>query len=209
MENNWEININIQFLTNYKLTLEQYLILYAVANNNKEIISSYTKHCNKINNQAFADLENREYLKIDRNGSSEIYFENLSLAKNGQSLRGTVIPKLSSNPKKLPKDELEKQFGEFREIYPSSVKRGNVVRRLQGNLKRCRELYEKLLMETSHDILCKAARLYINEKVRSNSEMYIQEMQTWLNQRNYQQYLEDIEKEVNFTAGKTSFTDDI
>ena len=104
---------------------------------------------------------------------------------------------------------LEKQFGEFRKCYPLSVKSGNQVRRLQGNLKRCRQLYEKVLMETTHEILCKCAELYTQEKYRTNSQMYIQNLETWLHQRNYEQYLEDIDKTTTFTNPNTNFTDDI
>ena len=67
-----------------------------------------------------------------------------------------------------------------------------VPRRLHGNLKRAKELYNKLLLETTHDILCKAAKLYHQEKIRANSEMYMQDLSVWLNQKNYLLYVDDI-----------------
>lgn len=209
MKETRKFNIDWEYLLNNNLSLEAYLILYSIKTNDVNLISSYTKKCKKISTEVFNDLEKRQYISIERNGTDQIFFENLSLAINGQSLPSeTVVPLLEDS--KISKKEVEKQFGEFRQCYPMSVKvEGGIPRRLQGNLNVCRQLYEKLLMETSHEILCKAAKLYTDEKYRSRSERYMQNLETWLRQKNYQQYLEDINKNINFDGKNISFTDDI
>ena len=209
MKKDRKFEIDIDILLNNGLSLEAYLILYCIKTNDVDFISSYTRKCKKINTQVFNELEQKGFISIKRGDTDQIFFENLSLATSGQSLLETVIPSLKDNVK-LSKEELEKQFGELRKCYPMSVKaEGGVPRRLQGNLNVCKQLYEKLLMETSHEILCKAAKLYTEEKYRSRSERFIQNFETWLRQKNYQQYLEDIEKNINFTGENISFTDDI
>ena len=78
-------------------------------------------------------------------------------------------------------------------------------RPLQGNLSKCKKLYEKLLLETTHEILCKAADLYTDEKMKSGDQMFMQALEAWLFQKNYQIYLEDIDKPII----QNNFTDDI
>ncbi len=85
----------------------------------------------------------------------------------------------------------EHNFEDFRTFYPMRVKDGFISRPLHGNLKKCRSLYDKLLMETTHDLLCKCAKLYYEEKYNSNSLKYMQNLETWLNQKNYLLYIED------------------
>ena len=63
-------------------------------------------------------------------------------------------------------------------------------------------------METTHEILCECAKLYTQEKFKTGNQIYMQNLETWLNQRNYEQYLDDIGKTTNFTTN-TNFTDDI
>ena len=192
------------------LGLEAYLILYCVKTNNNNLISSYTRKCKKINTEIFKDLEAKGLLNIKWNDSNQIHFSLLSLTSRADELLQPYVLAKSVDSVKTIDENLEKQFGEFLTIYPKSVKDGLTTRRLHGNLSKCKKLYEKLLMETTHDVLCKAAKLYVEEKYRSRSQMFIQALETWLNQKNYQQYLEDIEKISNFTINNNpTFTDDI
>ena len=192
------------------LGLEAYLILYCVKTNNNNLISSYTRKCKKINTEIFKDLEAKGLLNIKWNDSNQIHFSLLSLTSRADELLQPYVLAKSVDSVKTIDENLEKQFGEFLTIYPKSVKDGLTTRRLHGNLSKCKKLYEKLLMETTHDVLCKAAKLYVEEKYRSRSQMFIQALETWLNQKNYQQYLEDIEKISNFTINDNpTFTDDI
>lgn len=207
---NNECKIDINKVIESGLGLEAYLILYCVKTNDKNLISSYTRKCKKINTEIFKDLEAKGLLNIKWNDINQIHFELLSLTSQGETLLQPEVPIKSVIDQKVYDENLEKQFGEFLKIYPTSVKNGFSTRRLHGNRSKCKKLYEKLLMETTHDVLCKAAKLYVQEKYRSGSQMYIQALETWLNQKNYEQYLEDIENTTNFTTDENAkFTDDI
>jgi hypothetical protein len=194
MNNNLTFEVDMNKMYENKLSFEAYLILYSVASKNKDLVSSYVKNIKPISTEVFKNLEKDGYITFKESADGKIYYELISLSTKGQSFFGTGT------------FDVEKQFGEFRTFYPMIVTNGVTSRRLQGNLKRCKKLYEELLMETTHDILCKTAALYYEEKLKSNSQMYMQNLETWLNQRNYQQYLTDLDKQLET---KVNFTDDI
>lgn len=177
--NNYDVNIKT--ILESKLGFEAHFVLYCIHNKTKDLIVQYTNQCKKINTDIFKSLESDGYLNITTTDTDKIYFELLSLTDKGQCLIASVRTLTS-----------EKQFEEFKTFYPNKVKNGVEIRRLHGNLRKCKTSYEKLLLETSHDILCKCAKLYHNEKIRSNSEIYMQNLETWLNQKNYLQYVDDV-----------------
>lgn len=197
--NKLTFEVDIYTLLESKLGFEAYFVLYCLYTNDEELISSYTSNCKKIQTEVFTKLETDGYITINTN-DGKIYFKLLSLTTRGKSLFD------NRNPHKV-----DSQFEEFRTHYPSSVKvpGKTVPRRLHSDLARCKKLYKNLMVETTHDILCKAADLYYQEKIKSGSTMYMQELATWLHQKNYQQYLEDINKTTTFTNSTPSFTDDI
>lgn len=182
-----DFDVSMKTLVKHGLKFDAYLILHCLQKKNFDLISAYVSNCGAINTSIFNELEKQGYLKIDSQGG-DIFFEHLFLTDKGKQLFTSI--------------DVDKLFGEFREFYPKSTPRG---RRLHGNLKRCKVLYAKLLEEVSHDVLCKCAKLYHEEKIRTNSQEYVQGLDVWLNQRNYEQYVEDIGKE----RGDTAFTDDI
>lgn len=173
------------------LSLDKYFILYCLNTNNKELLTNYVTKCCTIETQIFDQLKTEGYISIKDSPDGLIYYELLSVTEKGKiASMYTVTPFQQGD------------FEDFRKYYPSKVSKSG--RRLQGNLARCKKLYTELLMETSHDILCKCAKAYHNEKLRTNSEEYMQNLETWLHQRNYQQYLEDLDSKE-----EVKFTDDI
>jgi hypothetical protein len=188
---NFEINIDTLFEA--KLGFEAYFILYCIHTKNKQLITTYTTQCKKIETNIFKQLQTDGYLDIKNQSDHNIYFELLSLANKGIVLFSGINSTF----------DLEKQFGEFRTCYPMVVKEGLKSRRLHTDLSRCKKLYETLLMETTHDILCKCAKIYTAEKFKSNEQIYMQDLSTWLHQKNYLLYVEDVDKEIQ--PDKTSF----
>ena len=197
---NNKLEIDIDLLKTHKLGLEAYLILYCLINNNERLINEYIINCKKIPTEVFNKLRDEGYISYNTKDGN-ITFRLLSVTEKGKSL---YIGKPSS-------PNVTSQFEDFRKHYPNSVRipGRTVPRRLHGDLARCRKLYSNLMMETTHEILCQAADMYYNEKLHSNSLQYMQDLATWLHQKNYQQYLEDIKKSANFTNKPTNFTDDI
>lgn len=198
-----KLSVNLDRLMENKLTLNEYFVLYCVYIQDKTLITSYVKFCNKIDTGTFNSLEAKGFIIIDKSFETfgKVYFELLSLTEEGKNIVLSVSDSscnsgLGCSDEKSGVATTPKSVGnfeEFRTFYPSRVMRGSVVlRRLHSNLKKCKATYEKLLLETTHDILCKCAKAYHNEKRRSNSEEYMQNLETWLNQRNYLQYLDEV-----------------
>ena len=183
--------LDIDKIIDNKLGLEAYLILYCLYTKNKQLIQTYTNQCKKINTEIFNELIEANYISMNNSKDNKIYYELLSLTE-----QGALIAKKCLSPYVVKPNSLisEHNFEDFKHYYPSSVKEGVKSRKLHGDLRRCRISYDKLLLETTHDVLCKCAKLYHNEMIRSNSEYYMQNLVTWLNQANYKQYLEEANK---------------
>jgi len=171
--------IDVKTILEQGLSFEEYFIIYCVYKNDENLLHSYRNNVT-FPSDIFNILENKGFLNIKRAKNNLIFFESLSLTQKATELMKEDKTGLSN-------------FDEFRSFYPKIVHTHNgVPRRLHGNLKRAKELYNKLLLETTHDILCKAAKLYHQEKIRANSEMYMQDLSVWLNQKNYLLYVDDI-----------------
>ena len=194
-----EIKINSKILLDNELTLDQYFIMYCVYNKDSSLLGSYINKCTSIDFDVFDKLAALEY--IDLGGvTDEVRFSQITLTDKGMCLFGAS----KRNPSLIGQS-----FDEFKDNYPSSVREGRKVRRLHGNIKKCRELYLKLLNEVPHDVLCKCARLYHKEMRQSGSEIYMQMLETWLNQRNYQQYLDEAQNSSDEISQEGGFTYDL
>lgn len=208
MDTKKTILIDIDYLLSNKLSMEEYLILYSIATKNKRLISDYVKECNKIGTSVFKNLEERGFIQIKNNKDDKIFFELLSLTSSVDNFEKCLSHvKLEYDTEQNHNQDLEKQFGEFLQIYPKKVTDGIRKRPLHQNLAKCKKLYEKLLMETTHEILCKTAEIYVREKFESRSQMFIQLLETWLNQKNYLQYVDEISD--SSSNSKDNFIDDI
>lgn len=193
------IDIKLEHVLKSKLGFEAYFILICIYSNNEKALINYVTECKKINTNIFKELENDGFINIKSSTSDTIFYELLSLTDKSKTL-------IESLKLQRDIDDSDSNFEDFRTFYPSSVKDGFKTRRLHGNLKKCRSLYEKLLMETTHDILCKCAKLYVEEKYNSNSQWYIQNLETWLNQKNYIQYVSEA-SQLNKTNPATTTND--
>lgn len=187
--------INIDDIISSGLGFESYFILYCVYYKLDNLIKEYATKCKKINTELFQELVDKELLVINTKDLSKIYFEYLSLSEKGAAiLRNSETPPLG-NATNDPKSE--NNFESFRQFYPKRVRKGSGYRPLHTDLKRCRQLYDKLCMETTHDVLCKCAVLYHQEHLKSNSEEFMQNLATWLHQKNYQIYLDEAIQQTN------------
>lgn len=181
-----KFEVSINTLIKVKLSFEEYFVLYCIAKNDKDLLLSYNEHCNLIGIEVYNSLSEDGYINILQDDTGDVKFTKLSLTKEGKYLfeaSNTIGPLADSV-----------LFDEFRNNYPSSVREGRKIRRLHGNIKKCRYLYNELLTEVSHEVLCKCARLYHRELKDGGQEMFMQSLETWLRQKNYLQYVDDVEE---------------
>lgn len=188
-------NIELNTLVSLKLGFEAYFVLFSLYKKNEELIIAYTRTCKKIETAIFHNLQNDGYILIDEEAlkTNIIRFKHLSLTDKGSLL---------FNDYEASRAEIRAKFDDFRSNYPKKTING---RYLHNNMSKCIDLYTKITQEITHEELCKCARLYVKAQKVANSEKYMQLLETWLNQKNYQQYLEEVE----IREEEDTFTDDI
>lgn len=174
--------ISINKAIENSLTLEEYFIIYALFHNAEDILIAYTKK-NKINTVIFENLKLKGYINYKDEHKNELYFELLSLTDFGLLVFNN------------PLDKSEYNFESFRKIYPTKVTDNFIVRRLHGNLAKCKKLYEKLLLETTDYNLSRCLKLYVDEQLKNNNGIYMKNLETWLSQKLYKNYIDDLENE--------------
>lgn len=179
---NEEFNVNVGDLITNQLSLEGYFILWCLNSKNDVTMLRYTRNCRKIPTQIFLDLEQKELISINRENLPEdiLTFQALKLTEKSKQL--FEVP------------DFEVLFSELREAYPKQV--STTKRKLQTDINRCRTLYKKIIGNNIelHEKICKCAKLYYNQTVRAGSENFIQALPAWLHQRNYEQYLDEVNK---------------
>jgi len=179
-----EFNVSLKTLFEKQLSFEAYFIIWCLYNKQKQQLIEYVSTCRLIPTEEFEKLSEKGLISINRNNiiDNNITYESLSLTKNGKNV--------------FEIDNFDILFNEFRKAYPSFVKDRFSRRPLHVDLKRCKNLYKKIINDSieTHNLLCRCAMLYHEEKKRSGSEMYMQNLATWLHQENYLPYMEEASK---------------
>jgi hypothetical protein len=179
-----KLQVDIKTLFELKLNFDSYLVLYCLYKKNTDLLIKYVRECGSIPTETFKQLKEKGYILMEDENADNIYISNISLTIKSRELLGN---------KQIGAED---SFDEFRTHYPKIYKVGSKVkRRLQGNIPKCRELYKELLKEVSHETLCKCADLYKAEQISSNGGEFCQMLETWLRQRTYEQYLDDLNKD--------------
>lgn len=185
--------MNIETIVSFKLGFEAYFVLLCVYEKNNDLMMSYVSNCKKINTEIFNQLTIDGYIEISYlKNNPNIFLNNISLTDKGKLI---FESQMNNHPVSSSFEESAvRNFENFRNNFPKSVKIGKISRQLHTDLKRCKKLYTEIINEgVLHEDLCRCARLYIKEKVESNSEKYIQLLATWLHQRNYEAYIDEKE----------------
>lgn len=176
MENKFKIDIDV--LLENELNMEGYFILWCLFHKEELLLVTYVNKCRKIPTEIFDDLQERQLLTITRQTKDDnISYKMLAITSKGKTLFEVV--------------NIDELFNKFREFYPK--KAGTQGRALHLDLKRCKSLYKKIIGNKieKHDLLCKCATLYHLEKQRLGSEVYMQNLASWLYQGNYEEYMHD------------------
>lgn len=194
-----EFNVSLKTLLELKLSFEAYFILWCIRHREKKVLLEYIEKCGKIKTEHFKGLEALKLIDINRRianrkliNGDDIMFEMLSLTPSGMEMFKINIT-----------DVL---FEEFKKCYPSAVKTGYAKRRLHTDMNRCRKIYGKIVEANidKHKLMCEAAKMYYREKDKANSLMYMQALPAWLEQANYEPYIEEIKKGEIIEEEKTN-----
>ena len=176
-----KFNVNLNTLVSNKLTFEGYFILWCLNINDENPLMEYVRNCRKIPTEIFNLLQQQNFITIEKRQlkDNKITFNSLNITQLGRNLFETP--------------DFDVLFEELKQSYPKEVGNKLNKRRLHTDLKRCKVLYKKIINDDIdlHRNICKSAILYHQEKLKTGSEIYMQNLATWLHQENYNQYLEE------------------
>lgn len=186
------MEVDINRLIGLGLTIQEYMILYLLYNDNRDILDSYN------NNIGFG--EDRDLSDILDNLYDKGYINN---DENGESI---CTDKFKTEVLKIPKVDnnisFEEAFEQLREHFPTKVTSPNgAVRRLQSDIDRCKKLYKKTIVFSdgtidleSHKFILQCIDFEVNERRKGKNEAYWQLLPTYLNQRGWELVENDVEK---------------
>ncbi len=181
------VKIDIDKLIECDLSFDEYFLLLYLYNEDMDSIFKYFVGDNKLDLLTFRKLVVNGWIEDSLTFNDEL--GNLKLTdKFAKEFMGIIINK------NLNFDEC---FQQLREYYP--IKAGNSERRLQGNIDKCKKLYQFTIMkngkidEQLHNIILQCINFEINLRTKNRSLEYFQLLATWLGQRTWELYKEDVQ----------------
>lgn len=187
---------------NNNLSLEAYLVLDCLYNDEHTALMAYASSVKKISDNTFSKLISEKYIKYTGTGIPPKYnVDNISLTnKFEEEVLG--IKNVMT---------FDDAFKELTDAYPSKTAEG---RRLHGDLVRCRKLYQKEVMkkqvvdESVHSLLVQCTRFLVAEKRRNNSLNYLKSLSSYLNQKEWETVKDEVETIIanGGHVGKRSIT---
>ena len=194
------MEVNIEKLIKHCLSLEGYFILFSLYNEEETLLENYVKKVNKIPSHIFNKLVEDGWLLYSGDIVKPSYdLTNIELTNRFSKDILCVIEN-----KNLTFDQC---FQQLREHFP--IKAGNSGRRLQGDLARCTNLYKTTIVkngridEELHSVILQCINFEINLRTKNRSSEYFQLLATWLSQKTWELYKEDVENLIK----KNGFVD--
>ena len=185
------MNVNVDKLIEFKLPLEGFFILHCLHNEETGLLQNYVTNISKLSTMVFKDLINGGWLETTAKDDT-FTLTNISLTdKFSKEILGIVDVSGIS---------FAEAFEQLRDHYPS--KAGKTERRLQGNVARCKILYENTIKkngvvdEELHSLILQCVNYEIRSRTKDRSLDYFQMLATWLQQRTWEVYLKDVEDEI-------------
>jgi len=168
------IEISTEKLFRSGLSIEAMFVLECIHKDDNTIIEEYVRHCGTIDKSVFLKLVESKYIEPIE---GDITFNKLKLT-----------PKALTDFNYRNKLDHSRYFKELREAYPKKVGR----RPLQTDLAGCAKKYKSIIKdEQDHELIIKCVKLYVKDLTDDGRLQYIQLLPTWLNQRNFESYLEE------------------
>lgn len=182
--NKKSFNIDLSKLINNCLSLDEYFLVNCIYYNQKEVFEKYALKCKSIDIQLFNGLFKKKYL-FEIEGKSSYVFDDLKLTEKALRDFGFIST-----------SDYDKYFDELRTVYPSVIKiNGKVIRRLHQDIADCKKKYKSIIeSKEHHDLIIKCVKLYIDEHKKAGKEEFIQMLSSFLNQRNFEMYMDEAKK---------------
>ncbi len=171
----------------HKMSLFCYFILDCIYNDCADVLINYVTNIDKIETKHFLWLIDEGYLEEVKNRKL-IEINDLILTN-----------KFSSEILKIVETKnitFDQAFEQLREHYP--LKAGNSERRLQGNVDKCKAYYRNIIIkngkidEELHSVILQCINYEIKMKTKSRSLEYFKLLTSWLNQKEYELYYDDV-----------------
>lgn len=183
-----QISVDLNKLHANRLKIEDYFILFCLVHNDEETLTQYVTFSGKIDTVVFQRLRDSGFI-ILKNETSILFSE-------------IEVTEQTKNLFKVPDNkEFETLFKELLSTYPKSVKRiTGGTRPLHNDLQRCRKLYKLTisdrvsfsLNQTLHKKILLCVQKYYRDHLKDNKQEFMQLLATFLSQRTWEQYLEDV-----------------
>lgn len=186
--------IDIKSLTKSGLPIESYFILQCIIEGAKETLEDYVRCNGKIGSSVFQSLCKDGWIELK---GANIIFEHLHLTQKTTDLFKSTKTILDH----------KKFFKELKEVYPSMAKFNGKIRRLHQDLEGCERKYRSIVdSEELHEQILKCVKLNIRELMNKDGTLeFLPMLSTWINKRNYQAYLPDIENFKEIEQGDDSY----
>ena len=169
------IEIDPYLLINYKISAQQYIILFMVNKKNFDLLNSY------LNSIEFSGFES-DVLFLINQGYLKRFDYSSPLDIRGYS----VLPKSSE----LLSNQITDYFDEFLQEFPDKVMLNGVTRYLKSDVTRCRTKYNRITKNKKyiHDSIVNGLRFEIDLRERTNGMGYFKKLPTWIDSEEWKAY---------------------
>ena len=179
-----KLTIDVKKLIKSGLSIEQYFVLTCLANNYQELLEKYVDSSGKIDKSVFSYLIDDGWVLID---GDSIIFSNIKITQ-----KSIELFELSN------KLDYKRFFQELKDTYPKRIKIGpKKFRSLHQNLEDCERKYKAIVdSEDMHNKILKCVKMYVQEVENAGKAEFMQMLSTWINQKNYLMYIDDVDNYV-------------
>lgn len=183
-----KFSVDLNKLYTNKLKLEEWFILYCLVNKEEEILVKYVQSCGPIDTEVFYNLRNSGFIILK--DALNCTFDSI------------IVTEITKNLFNVQDNaHFDVLFKELLSVYPNSVKRiTGGTRRLHNDLVRCKKLYRSCLVNGEninidlHKKILLCVQMYYREHLKDNKQEFMQLLATFLSQRTFEQYLNEVTK---------------
>lgn len=196
----------IEFLEKYELTPNELFVLDLYSQHDFKDVAQFCKNLGLPRIKIVMSLVKNGYLHIDSYGA----VNSPELTDSGTKILNELNYRevYEKDSTTYNKDQVDKFFDEFWKTFPSwdnsLLSRFQKTRNLKSDKQGCRKLYEKILRSTNHEVIMKGLRGEIafrkNTSVSDNKFKFMKNTKTWLNQREFENYI-DYDRSATETKG--------